>query len=630
MQHLIIGTAGHVDHGKTALIRALTGVNTDRLKEEQERGITIDLGFTGFTLPDGTQAGIVDVPGHEHFIPNMLAGVVGMDLVLLVVAADEGICAQTREHLDILMLLGVREIITVLTKWDMIEERDRAYVKGRLEKELQETYAAGMPVCPVSSVTGEGVAQLLETICRTAKSRVVERDASAAPRLPIDRFFQIKGAGSVVTGTLISGQLKKGDEVCLYPSGIGCRIRNIQVHNQDAESCTAGQRSALNLTGIRPGQIKRGEVVGLKGSLSASYLADVRLTVLKSSSRSIISGMRFHLFLGTSHLLCRVLLLEGEELLPGESGLAQLRAESTFVAQKNDRFVLRFFSPVETMAGGVILDNHPAKHAHLDEAQQERLNRLEQGLFASIEYYMAGRGMASVSMTARELGVKQEAVLQEWKDKGMPLYKTDHETYLCHPEYRMQLEQRVIELISSYQDRYPYRTGMNRAEVAGKALAGIAPAAADLFLSRMEEALLLQSEYGKLALHGHRIRKDEFYNKVMSTLNNSCRKAGLTFLKAEQFRFDGVKQELAKELLATALETGKALRLDEDYYTIPAVMAPVVQYVTDFFKQSDEISIIELREGLGVSRKNAKLIFAYLDRIRITRDTGAQSTRKRY
>lgn len=630
MRHLIIGTAGHVDHGKTALIRALTGVDTDRLKEEQERGITIDLGFTGFELPGGIQAGIVDVPGHEHFINNMLAGVVGMDLVLLVVAADEGICAQTLEHLDILKLSGIREMIVVLTKWDKVEEKDRPFVKARLERDLQKTWAAGMPVCAVSSLTGEGLEELRERICRVAGGRVIERDPYAVPRLPIDRFFQVKGAGSVVTGTLIGGQLKRGEEICLYPSGIPCRIRNIQVHNRDVESCTAGQRTALNLTGIKPGQIRRGEVAARKGSLAGSYLADVRLSVLPSSSRSILSGMRFHLFIGTAHLLCRVLLLERDELKPGESGLAQLRGESTFVAMKNDRFVLRFYSPMETMAGGVILDSHPSKHAHLDEIQQRRLNQLEKGFFASLEYYMAEQVMVSARMAARTLGVREEALLQEWKEQGMPVYKTDSEVYLCHPDRQEELEQRVLDQLSSYAQKYPYRTGMNRAEVAGKALAGIPQAAADLFLSGMEEAMLIQTEYGKLALHGHRILKDEAYNRVMSTLNNSCRKAGLAFMKAEQFRFDGVKSELVKELLAVAVETGKLLRLEEDYYTIPAVMEPVLAYIREYLKENEEISIIQLREGLGVSRKNAKLIFAYTDRMRLTRDTGAQSMRKRY
>ncbi len=630
MRHLIIGTAGHVDHGKTALIQALTGVNTDRLKEEQERGITIDLGFTGFTLLDGTQAGIVDVPGHERFINNMLAGVVGMDLVLLVIAADEGIRPQTIEHLEILKLSGVRQMIVVLTKWDKIEEKDRSFVRARLEKELQKTGAAGMPLCPVSSVTGEGIDTLQEVICRIAKERVIERDALAVPRLPIDRFFQIKGVGSVVTGTLLCGTLKKDEDVCLYPSGVHCRIRGIQVHNQDRTECTAGQRVALNLTGLKLGQIKRGETLAPAKSLTGNYLADVRLSVLESSQRTIVSGMRFHLFLGTAHLLCRVLLLDKNELKPGESGLAQLRAESSFAAMKNDRFILRFYSPVETIAGGVILDNHPAKHAHLTEEQQEKLKKLEEGFFASLLYYMAGKEMVSARFAAMELGVRKEVLLQEWKVNGMPVYQTDGEAYICHPERKEEMEERVIKLLAEYHQSYPYRSGMNRAEVAQKALTALPFAVSDLFLKQMEEALLVQTEYGRLALHGHRIKKDAMYNKVMSTLNNSCRKAGLTFLSKNQFQFIGLKEEQIEELLLTAIETKKVIRIAEEYYTIPAVIEPVAETVRNYLKAHEEISLVELRELFGTSRKNSKLIFEYLDKQKITRKTESISVRTRY
>ncbi len=630
MRHLIIGTAGHVDHGKTALIQALTGVNTDRLKEEQERGITIDLGFTGFTLQDGTQAGIVDVPGHERFINNMLAGVVGMDLVLLVIAADEGICPQTREHLDILMLSGVRQMVVVLTKWDKIEEKDRRFVRERLEKALQDTAAVGMPICQVSSVTGEGISTLQELICQVAKERVIERDALAVPRLPIDRFFQMKGVGSVVTGTLLCGQLKKEEEVCLYPSGVKCRIRGIQVHNQDTEHCTAGQRVALNLTGIKAGQIKRGETVALAGSLTGNYMADVKLSVLPSSGRTIVSGMRFHLFIGTAHLLCRVLLLDKDELNPGESGLAQIRAESSFAAMKNDRFILRFYSPVETIAGGVILDSHPAKHAHLNEEQQQRLKSLEGGFFASLSYYMKGKELVSARLAAMELGVRKEVLLQEWKVNGMPVYQTDGEAYICHPDSRFEIENRVMKILGEYHQMYPYRIGMNRAEAAQKALPAMPSLVSDLFLRQMEEARLIQTEYGKLALHGHRIQKDAVYNKVMSTINNSCRKAGLVFLSETQFHFIGVKEEEMKELLATAVETKKAVRIAEDYYTIPAVIDPAVNMVKEYLEAHGEISMAELRELLGTSRKNGKLIFEYLDKQKITRKTESISVRAKY
>ena len=312
MKNIIIGTAGHIDHGKTTLIKALTGRNTDRWEEEQRRGITIDLGVTYFDLINGDRVGIIDVPGHEKFINNMVAGVVGMDLVLLVVAADEGIMPQTREHMDILGLLGMEKSIIVLNKCDLVDEDWIELVEEELHEELEGTFLEHAPVVRVSAATGQGLDELVDTIENMMKDEVKEKDINTIPRLPIDRAFSLSGFGTVITGTLLSGSISKDDVLEMYPIGKECKIRNIQVHGQDQERCYAGQRVAINLSNIKKSEIHRGCVIAPKNNMKNTDLLDVKITILESSMRVLKNHERLHLFTGTSEVLCRAVLLDKE------------------------------------------------------------------------------------------------------------------------------------------------------------------------------------------------------------------------------------------------------------------------------------------------------------------------------
>ena len=327
MKHVIIGTAGHIDHGKTALIKALTGRDTDRLEEEKRRGITIDLGFTYFDLPDGERAGIIDVPGHERFIHNMTAGVTGMDMVLVVIAADEGIMPQTREHIDILTLLGVERYIIVLTKCDLADEEWLSMVEEEIREELGNKLPSDTPLLRASAVTGEGIPALKEEIGKMAES-IRPRSGNGAARLPVDRVFSVAGFGTVVTGTVLNGKIVKGDKLSVYPRGLECRVRGIQVYNEETDFCVSGQRAALNLSGVDRQEIRRGCVVSAEESMRSGRRVDVRIKMLEDSSRVLKNQMRLHFYSGTSELLCRAVLLDHETLLPGESGYAQLRMES--------------------------------------------------------------------------------------------------------------------------------------------------------------------------------------------------------------------------------------------------------------------------------------------------------------
>ena len=366
MKHVIIGTAGHVDHGKTCLIKALTGIDTDRLKEEKKRGITIELGFAYLDLENGQRVGIVDVPGHEKFVRNMLAGAGGMDLCMLVVAADEGIMPQTVEHLDILSILGIKNGVIVITKTDLVEPEFVELVAEDVKELVQGTFLENAPIVPVSVYKEQGLDKLKQ-ILQEQCTALPERGDAGHFRLPIDRVFTLKGFGTIVTGTLMEGKLKKDQNIVLYPENVPVKVRSLQVHSKDAETALAGQRVAVNVPDRKKEEILRGDVLATADSLYPTMMVDVKLEVLKHTDRVIKHGSRVHIYHGTKELLGKVALMNQDEVKAGECAIAQLRLEEKTVLRKGDHFVLRFYSPVETIGGGVVLDACPKKHRKNDK-----------------------------------------------------------------------------------------------------------------------------------------------------------------------------------------------------------------------------------------------------------------------
>ena len=367
-----------MDHGKTCLIRALTGIDTDRLKEEKKRGITIELGFAWMDFPKGERVGIVDVPGHEKFVKNMLAGVAGMDMVMLVVAADEGIMPQTVEHLDILSILGVRCGVIVITKTDAADPELTELVEEDIRELVKGTFLEDAPVVPVSVYRNQGIDRLRDTLYQLYRDLPGHKETRAF-RLPVDRVFTLKGFGTVVTGTLFGGRIKKEQEAYLYPENTSVKIRSIQVHETNVEEAHAGQRVALNLPDRKKQEIRRGDVVALKNSMYPTMMADVSLTVLRHTQRSVKNGSRVHVYHGTRELLGKVILLDRDELKAGETCYAQLRLEEETVLEKGERFVIRFYSPAETIGGGTVLDICPRKHKRNDQKVLEACRIKESG-----------------------------------------------------------------------------------------------------------------------------------------------------------------------------------------------------------------------------------------------------------
>ena len=472
MKNIIIGTAGHVDHGKTALIKALTGIETDRIKEEKKRGITIELGFAYLDLPDGEKAGIIDVPGHEKFVKNMLAGAGGIDLALLVVAADEGFMPQTREHLGILSLLNISEGIIVVTKKDMVDEDWLEIVCDEVRQEVQGTFLENAQIIPVSSYTGEGIEQLRQAIFTMIDQKTQIKNLDVPFRIPVDRIFSVEGFGTVITGTLIEGTMKVGDPVTVYPSRIESRIRNLQVHSQDVQEAYAGQRVAVNLAGLKKTDLNKGDVIAVPDSMHTTMMIDIHLTVLKDCDREIRNATRLHLYHGARDILCKIVLLDRDSVGAGESCYAQLRLEEEIAVKTGDRFVLRFYSPVETIGGGVILDSNPFKHKRNDAAVLESLKLKEGGsdrekISAALRDYSAR--FETLDFLQIQTGIPKEQFDQQINKliKDKVAFRVS-DNVVIHTDYLNRLKDSAVKLLESYHKENPLREGMKKDEFRNK------------------------------------------------------------------------------------------------------------------------------------------------------------------
>lgn len=694
--HIIIGTAGHVDHGKTALIRALTGRDTDRLEEEKRRGITIDLGFTWMDLPNGMRAGIIDVPGHERFISNMTAGVAGMDLVLLVIAADEGIMPQTREHLDILRLLGVENYIVVLNKCDLVDQEWIEFLKEEIAEELEKNLKQPTDkeiekseiVC-VSAKTGEGIEELKKTIISYVENHARMWKTSSVSRLPVDRVFSVRGAGTVVTGTLLGGKIRTEDQLMIYPEQTLCRIREIQVHGERVEQAEEGQRVALNLAGIDKKQdvsvktLGRGTVLVKPGSMSVGKIFNVRMELVKDRKREIKNQTRLHFYSGTSEVLCRAVPLEKEILLPGESGYVQLRMEKETALCRGDRFVVRFYSPLETIGGGVILETDARKERRFQEKVINRLKQAENGTEEerAEQYLLQQERMISVEHFLKrletEFGIpenKAEDLLQEMKEKQSVIsLAVKGKEWIWSREKEEEQREQIQKLFGKWLKEHPYNLGMPKAEVISKLSqewnrrtgseksqnqAGqkkenglitrrktSEKILADVYVEWLKEQHVLkrivrnceESEISGdilLAPEEYEPKETDVYRKMKIAFYQEAERAGMTFCELTDFvekrllsEKDSRKLQMEelRDMFALMEYRKEAVRITENVYTVPKIADYVRNDVADLLDHYGKITIIQVRDQFGTGRKNAKRILEYTDRIGMTRKDGAET-----
>lgn len=627
MKNIIIGTAGHIDHGKTTLVKALTGRNTDRWEEEKRRGITIDLGFTYFDLPDGNKAGIVDVPGHEKFIKNMLAGVIGMDLVLLVIAGDEGMMPQTVEHLNILNLLGVKRGITVITKCDLIDQEWLELVKDDIREGLKETFLENAPIVEVSSKTSYGIEKLIDLIVKETEYEVEERDVNTIPRLPIDRVFSITGFGTVITGTLISGSLKKGDEIEVYPVNKISKIRNIQVHSNDAKQALAGQRTAINLSNIKKSEIYRGCVVAPINSMKNTMMLDVKLNLLKSSRRIVENRSRLHLYTGTSEILCRVVLLDRDELSPGESCYAQLRLEEELAVRRGDKFIVRFYSPMETIGGGEIIEPFPIKRKRFDENLIEELELKEKGSSTEVIEKIIrenSKDVPTISEIAKITALSEEEVknnveaLEE--EEKISTFSLKNAKYMWHKSYERKLEEDIERYLYNYHENNRYVRGVKKSEIKSRYLPKLKQNVFDLVISSFVKKGFIKQEGEYISLPYFKIIHDDVYQKCEDTILSTLKKVKFEFVMPEDL-IDEVGNYGA-EVISLMVDEKELIKINEVGITTYEIYNEAKSLLIDFIEKNSKISAAEYRDLLKTNRKTAIGLLEHFDLQKVTKRIG--------
>lgn len=628
MKNIIIGTAGHVDHGKTALIKALTGIETDRIKEEKKRGITIELGFAYLDLPDGEKAGIIDVPGHEKFVKNMLAGAGGIDLALLVVAADEGFMPQTREHLGILSLLNISEGIIVVTKKDMVDEDWLEIVCDEVRQEVQGTFLENAQIIPVSSYTGEGIEQLRQAIFTMIDQKTQIKNLDVPFRIPVDRIFSVEGFGTVITGTLIEGTMKVGDPVTVYPSRIESRIRNLQVHSQDVQEAYAGQRVAVNLAGLKKTDLNKGDVIAVPDSMHTTMMIDIHLTVLKDCDREIRNATRLHLYHGARNILCKIVLLDRDSVGAGESCYAQLRLEEEIAVKTGDRFVLRFYSPVETIGGGVILDSNPFKHKRNDAVVLESLKLKEGGsdrekISAALRDYSAR--FETLDFLQIQTGIPKEQFEQQINKliKDKVAFRVS-DNVVIHTDYLNRLKDSAVKLLESYHKENPLREGMKKDEFRNKLIKYEDISVVDKITDSLVNRKVLKYVNNCVALADFEVQQDNNQQEI----ENAFLQGGFSPESPDQIaaRFPKVKN--FKQVLESLVNTGKLVRVEEkillhaDYYNKALTLAK------EHVDQNGQITLAEMRDLMGASRKFAVAVLEYWDKRGITKKVGDARTFK--
>jgi selenocysteine-specific elongation factor len=624
MKQVILGTAGHIDHGKTTLIKTLTGVDLDRLKEEKERGITIQLGFTSLELPSGQRLGIVDVPGHEKFIRNMVAGVGGIDIVLFTIAADEGIMPQTREHLDICNILRIRRGIIALTKADLVDEEWLQLVQEEIRSFSQGSFLELAPIIPVSSVTGEGIPSLLEAMDRIARE-VEDKPAGGILRLPIDRVFTMKGFGTVITGTLISGSVAVGDSVEILPGGFEAKVRGIQVHNEQVSLATAGLRTAINLQGVEKESVAKGGMLVHPRTLAPSERIDVRLEHLSSSSKPLKnrSIARFHS--GTSEVLCRIILLDQDELAPGAGSLAQIILDEPVVVLPRDRFVMRSYSPVYTIGGGEILDAHPHKHKRLAEETVAPLGAMqhssaqEQTLLFIADAGFAGLDLRQLTARTGKDPAQLTGMLGSLiGEKKLVLIDRETSKVLSAGHYE-KLQSLMLDEINDYHKKFPLKKGMLKEELKSKLPQLVDTRLFQHLLNDLLGAERLTVDKDTLWLPQHKPQLKDAQKELKEKIAALYRKNSLTPPTIKELIDKlGSSERETQAIVALLTTDGQLVKVKENLWFHREALEGLQKTLVEALKKNGEITPVQFKDLIQASRKFAIPLLEYFDQIKIT------------
>ncbi len=627
MKSFVIGTAGHVDHGKTQLVKALTGINTDRLREEAERGISIELGFAFIDFKDGLRAGIVDVPGHEKFIKNMLAGVGGIDVVIMVIAADEGVMPQTREHMDILELLQVKNGIVALTKTDLVDQEWLSLIDEEISQFLKGTVLQGAPVVKVSSVTGQGINVLKETVYQLAQ-KIRPRSQKGIMRLPVDRVFTLSGFGTVVTGTMTSGALQVGETVELMPQELKSKVRNIHVHGQKVESAGAGQRVAVNISNIEVDQVFRGSVVATPGTLKPALRLDARLQLL-GNARKIKNYSRVRIYIGTSEIFGRIRLLDREELEPSQWAYVQLELEKNALALRGDRFVIRSYSPMRTIGGGTIIDVGTIKYSRYHDDVLNSFSIKEEGDPSQliVQFLESTSSMHNKDEISLNTGIEKKVTaiiirglleqdrVKEVEADGLRWY-IDSFTY---KNWVSKLKKALI----SYHQKYPLREGYPKEELRSKIFKSLNARQFQMLLKAMKDDAYISYQSTTVSEPDFAVGPDSELQSKISIIESTFQQKGLQPPSWEETVMHlNMTPNGSQEVLNFLVSKGILVRVSSELLFHNSVIKEIQKKLIQYLNEYNEISVSQFRDIFATSRKYALPLLEHFDQEKITRREG--------
>ena len=623
-KNIILGTAGHIDHGKTSLVKALTGIETDRLKEEKERGITIELGFASLNLPNGQHIGIVDMPGHEKFVKNMVAGSSGIDVVTMVIAADEGVMPQTREHMEICNLMGIEHGMVALTKIDMVDEDLLELALEDINDFVQGTFLENKPVIPVSSVTNEGLdefTQTLETIC----SALPERKYSAIFRLPVDRVFSMKGFGTVITGTLTSGSINVGDDIMVYPRRVISKVRGIQVHSSGVDTAGPGTRTAINFQGLDKESVNRGDILSSPDTLIESYMVDAHFHYLKSNGKPAKNRTRVRFHSGTSEILGYLILIDREELLPGDEAPVQFRLESPVCCIKDDRYVIRSYSPIKTIGGGAILNPASQKHKMFDKTVIQGLeNLLLEDNEQTIAFFLSLKGHQGVSFSDLRVMTnipdkKLTASLQKMLARQQ-IVQTDKEKQMyVDGAFFDAFKEKIIQKLKVFHADNPLKEGMPTQELKSKFQYIDDAKFFNILFTKLSKENLIVLDKNIVRLSSHKVALQVDQHEVKEKIKKIYQSSGLTppFFRTICQDLD-IDKKNAIDVLHMLIDEKSIVKTKDDLYFDAEEIASLEQKLIEFLKKRESITTPEFKEMIGVSRKYVIPLIEYFDSIKLT------------
>lgn len=615
MANIIVGTAGHIDHGKTTLIKALSGIETDTTTEEKERGMSINLGFAYFDLPSGKRCGVVDVPGHEKFIKNMLAGVSGINLVLLLIDSREGIMPQTKEHVDILTLLGIKDYIIVMTKKDLVEKEYREMVKEDIIEFIKDTPLEKSKIIEVDSISKEGIDTLIKEIDSKVKN-IKEKDIKEKARLNIDRTFQIKGFGTVVTGTLTEGKLKVGDEIEIYPKNIKTKIRNIQVHSKDVKEATAGQRTAINLTNVKKEDVERGCTLATPNSLIQTYMLDAEIMLIKDTKHTLELWDRVRIYIGTKEVMARVVPLGIEKIKKGEKHFAQLRLEEEISIKNYDKFIIRTYSPMETIGGGVVVDPAPKKHKRYNETILTKLKNQAKGSLKEIitnfliteTNYLLPKEKLIKNLEVAKCEIEKELENLKKENKIIQI----KENYIHIKKYQ-DIKEKIYSEISYYHQKYRLRLGIPIVELISKIKLNKKETQA--IIEKLIEQKELRKQGNFISFKEFKIVYDNKELKDKEKIEKILLQSGLKPQPVSQIiEKNKINKELVESLVGNTL-----IKLNDEIYIHINIYQDALKKVKEHFKKEEKLTLAEFRDMSGSSRKYTMAILEYMDKKELTK-----------